>query len=119
MFQQYIKYAKGYLRKDLFQVIYHITFKCNSKCKHCFNWKFLNRQQQELDLKEIDDIARKLPSFSWLMFSGGEPFLRDDIDKIVEIFYQHNDIKHITIPTNGLLTEKIREKVSSIIQNKN
>jgi MoaA/NifB/PqqE/SkfB family radical SAM enzyme len=109
---------KKYFKKDLFQLIYHVTFKCNARCKFCFNWKELNQnEKKELSLEEMNKIARSMPNFDWLLLSGGEPSLRQDIAEIVGIFYKNNGIKHLTLPTNGLLPKRIFEIVRNLLNN--
>lgn len=98
-------------------LIFDVTFKCNSKCITCFNWSMLNRKDEdELLLDEIKKISLQLDHILWLLLSGGEPFLRKDIDEICEIFYIQNNVKRITIPTNGLMPEVIKQKTESILQ---
>ncbi|MCF7907357.1 MAG: hypothetical protein K9L86_00550 [Candidatus Omnitrophica bacterium] len=82
----------------------------------CFYWKRIEnaKAEEELNLNEIEAISR---SFDWIMnlaISGGEPFLRDDLDQICFIFYKNNHLRFMNIPTNGsfpakisLMTEKI------------
>ena len=76
-----------------------ITYGCNSRCTFCNIWKGTPK-------KEIDvSYYKKLPSFETVNLTGGEPFLRNDIDEIIEIFKRKT--KRIVISTNGLLTERI------------
>ncbi len=51
--------------------------------------------------------------------SGGEPFLRKDIDWICHRFVDHNRAKFINIPTNALQTDVIRKSVEGILANPN
>lgn len=103
-----LNYIYKYFKRDLFQVIYHVTFRCNARCSFCFNWKVINKDEQpELSLDELEKISQVMPNFSWLMLSGGEPVLRKDLVKVIGIFYRNNKIKHLTLPTNGLIPDKI------------
>lgn len=52
----------------------------------------------------------------WLAFSGGEIFLRDDIAEITKVFYERNKPAIILFPTNGLLTDVIREKIENVLK---
>ena len=47
--------------------------------------------------------------------SGGEPFLRNDIDQICYTLIKNNSNPSITIPTNGSLPEIIYEKTKKIL----
>lgn len=52
----------------------------------------------------------------WVLFSGGEVYLRRDIADIVKTFYDNNKPAIITLPTNGLLPDVIREKTEEILE---
>ena len=92
-----------------------VTSKCNLRCLHCFNWKSLNKKD-DLALEEIKKLSLQLEDLDSLLISGGEPFLRDDLPKIVEFFYKNNKLNTLTIPTNGFLTEKIHSQIQKILK---
>ncbi len=97
-------------------IIFNVTNKCNSSCSTCFAWKYLNKDiEKELKINEIRKISASLGNIEWLLISGGEPFLREDLDEIVEIFYKKNRVRRVTIPTNSILTKKIHSDVISIL----
>ena len=78
-----------------------ITYRCNSRCTFCNIWKGKNK-------KEIDMLYyKKLPFFETINITGGEPFMRSDINDIIEILKRKT--KRIVISTNGLMTERILE----------
>lgn len=97
-------------------LIFFVTNRCNAKCKICFYWRNLNKAIKELNIEEIDSVSSNLPRFDTLQISGGEPFLRDGLDKICEIFYKNNRVRFINIPTNCLLSEKISVLTEKILQ---
>ncbi len=103
-----ISYAKTYALRRLFQVILHVTFRCNARCSFCFNLDELNqRLDEELTLDEIRRFSASLPRFEWLMISGGEPFLRDDLPEVLSAFAAQNGVKHITVPTNAIAKDRV------------
>ncbi|MFO8009237.1 MAG: radical SAM protein [Dehalococcoidia bacterium] len=110
-----LNYPGKYLRKGLFQTIFHVTYRCNSRCLFCFNREKLNTLDDELDTKEIELISRSMPQFPWLMLSGGEPLLRTDVDSIIKVFISNNNVRHVTLPTNGLLPARIASLCESIL----
>ncbi len=67
----------------------------------CNTWKFPTRHEDELS----PSILTKLPSLDFCNITGGEPFLRDDIQDIVDILIKK--AKRIVISTNGFFTERI------------
>jgi len=69
-----------------------------------------------LSLDEIEKISASMGKLLWLAFSGGEIFLRDDIVEIAKIFYRNNKPAIMLFPTNGLLTNKISERIEEILK---
>ncbi len=57
-----------------------------------------------------------MPSFGTLLLSGGEPTLRSDLPELVRIFRTNNAIRNVSIPTNGLLPERIADIAEQIAQ---
>jgi MoaA/NifB/PqqE/SkfB family radical SAM enzyme len=97
-------------------VIFFVTNRCNAKCKHCFYWKNLNKED-ELRLEEIDEISKKLGMVQVLLLSGGEPVLRDDLFDIISIFIRNNSTKVVSLPTNALLPDKTAKVVERLAAN--
>lgn len=90
-----------------------LTYRCNSRCKTC---NIYSRKSDELSLEEYGKIFRSLSrSPYWITFSGGEPFLRRDIEDICIEAYETCRPKFINIPTNGILSERIEEGVRRIV----
>jgi len=115
--KHYLSSAVNYvLRSRPFDVTVFLTSSCNFRCGHCFYWKKLNNNE-ELSLDEFISVARSMPRLERLQFTGGEPFLRKDIDLIVGEFYKQSRPMYITIPTNGYFTDSIVEKTESIVKN--
>jgi len=85
-------------------LIFFCTSKCNGRCLTCFYQSQLNNDT-DISLEQIRRISKTMPSFRRLMISGGEPFLRKDLDQIIKIFVENNHVRNISIPTNGLLME--------------
>jgi radical SAM protein with 4Fe4S-binding SPASM domain len=77
------------------------TYRCNSKCQMCNTWKFPTEKREEFEPSLLD----KLPRLSFCNVTGGEPFLRDDIEEIVRLLRKR--ARRLVISTNGFLTEKI------------
>src|SRR5579871_3669843 len=97
-------------------VILFITDHCNAKCGTCFYWQSLNHGES-LKPEHIEKISAALGELVWLDLSGGEPFLRKDIDQICHKFVNDNQVRHINIPTNGIQTSVIERSVNGILEN--
>jgi MoaA/NifB/PqqE/SkfB family radical SAM enzyme len=74
----------------------------------------LNQKASLLSLDEIRRIVENCPDLKNVVLSGGEPFLRDDIDQLCRILIKSGN-PVITIPTNGSLPEKMYAKVKEIL----
>jgi radical SAM protein with 4Fe4S-binding SPASM domain len=77
---------------------------------------FSDNSLSELSLDEIERISSSLGRLLWLAFSGGEIFLRNDIVEITKIFYERNRPAIILFPTNGLLTDVIKERIEAVLK---
>jgi MoaA/NifB/PqqE/SkfB family radical SAM enzyme len=100
------------------QLTFFVTRRCNARCPFCFylqNADAAPAAGTELSLDEIERLARSLGSLLWLAFSGGEPFLREDLVEISRLFYAHNRPAIMLYPTNGLLPDLIRERTERIL----
>jgi radical SAM protein with 4Fe4S-binding SPASM domain len=73
-------------------------------------------KEEELSLAEIQKISKSMGNLLWLLFSGGEVYLRRDIADITKTFYDNNKPAIITLPTNGLLPDVIFEKTEEILK---
>lgn len=99
--------------KNAFQVplkiFFDVTNKCNSKCLHCYN-NSGKALPNEIKLKVIEKLAKQMNKLGICQISlaGGEPFTRDDIFKIINLFNVYNI--DVSITTNGLCLTK--EKVN-------
>jgi len=95
-----------FFNRNLRTIIFFVTSRCPLSCKHCFYNSELNQPIKELSLTEIERIANNLKHLEYLQLSGGEPFVRNDIPEIAEIFFKRG-LKKLIIPTNGYLTEQV------------
>jgi MoaA/NifB/PqqE/SkfB family radical SAM enzyme len=103
-------------RKPVHLILF-ITDHCNAKCGTCFYWQSLN-QGESLKLDQVEKISHSMDEMVWLDLSGGEPFLRRDIDKICHQFVDRNRVRHINIPTNAIQTGVIANSVEAILANR-
>ncbi len=95
-----------------FSLVVSVSYRCNSKCRTCDVWR---KPNDDLTLEEWTRVFQKLGrSLTYLTFTGGEPFLRKDLAEMVIAAHDSCRPEYITIPTNGILTERIRESVDQI-----
>ena len=114
----YLKHGKRFLIKkgtSPIYVVFFITENCTAKCVHCLLGE-REKTTDELTLDEIEKISGNMDNILFLLLTGGEPFLRDDLPEIVKIFYKNNSICNLGIPSNGSLTSKIVEYTEKILK---
>jgi radical SAM protein with 4Fe4S-binding SPASM domain len=69
----------------------------------------------DLSLGEIEKITAKIGFLPFLTITGGEPFLRDDLLDICELFYYNCDTRFISIVTNGIRSSAIIATVEELL----
>ena len=96
--------------------IFYPTSRCNLKCSHCFYHDSLNKKFNELTLIEIDKITQTMDPILSLILTGGEPYLRHDLDQIVRIFYENTKVPIISIPSNGWYLKKMEKQITNMME---
>ncbi|NNC91604.1 MAG: GTP 3',8-cyclase MoaA [Acidimicrobiia bacterium] len=96
-----------------------VTDRCNFRCSYCMPKEIFNREYEFLgrDLlltfEEITRVAGLLVDrgVEKIRLTGGEPLLRIDIEKLVEMLAGLGEIE-VTITTNGSLLERKAEALA-------
>ena len=96
--------------------IFFPTSRCNLMCSHCFYHDSLNKKMNELSLEEIDAFTKTMDPLLSLVLTGGEPYLRHDLDQIVRIFYENTKIPMVTIPSNGWYLKKMAAQIRNMMK---
>lgn len=77
------------------------TYRCQMECKMCNIWKYPTDQKKEITANEL----LKLPMVKSTNITGGEPFLREDLEEIIRVMFQKS--KRVVISTSGYHTNMI------------
>ncbi|MEM5782356.1 MAG: radical SAM protein [Candidatus Aenigmatarchaeota archaeon] len=82
-----------------------VTNACNLRCPHCYTNGGL-ALMNELKLPEMKSVIDQLANLKtlYIFFTGGEPFIRRDIEEILK--YTNNKRIGIAISTNGQLISR-------------
>ena len=87
-----------------------VTKRCNLKCTTCYvnSESFIN--EYEMTQEEIKGVFIKLinAGYNYITISGGEPFLRRDIESIILLAKEYFD--GVSVNTNGTLLDEKRVK---------
>lgn len=88
-------------------VVFIITYRCNLRCLHCNLWRdYANYKDMELKFDDIKRLLIDLREFGVqeINYSGGEPLLKENFDKVLYFGYKLN-FKQI-VDTNGTLIDE-------------
>ena len=97
-------------RKVLRYCDINVTSHCNLHCEHCFAVNFEKKGKQPLSIEEYALISKQIQKLGNIMvgFTGGEPVLCRDIEKIIEAFEPKKN--YISLITNGTLLNEDKIK---------
>ena len=93
---------------------FFVTARCNARCGHCFYPPQSGRR--ELDLDEYARIAASLAPVVKLNITGGEPFLRKDVDQICTLLHRGGGTLQTTIATNGTQVDETVRATRAILE---
>lgn len=111
---------------------WHITDRCNLRCRHCYQESFTTEdlpfqalmnilgQYREL-LKEWNIRENHTRARGHINVTGGEPFVRKDFFELLKVFHKNRDEFTYGILTNGTLlsresVERLKELEPSFVQ---
>lgn len=98
---------------------WHITSRCNQRCRHCYQDTY---EGMELDFESLitiidqyKELLSALHRKGHINVTGGEPFLREDFFDLLEVFKNNQGFFSFGILTNGsLLNQKAVEKLKKL-----
>lgn len=93
-------------------IAWELTSACNLNCAHCRASATMERDSKELSTNEAKDFIDEVAELgkSILIFSGGEPLVREDIFELLE--YGTKKGLRVVLATNGtLITPEIAKKL--------
>lgn len=78
-----------------------LTYRCPMGCQMCNIWKNPTNKKEEITIEEIE----KLPKVKFINLTGGEPFIREDLEDIVEICFKKSP--RVVISTSGWFEDRL------------
>ena len=78
-----------------------LTYRCPMRCVMCNIWK--NPTEKKEEIKAVD--LKTLPQLKFINLTGGEPFIREDLEEIVAECYKHTS--RIVISTSGWFEDRV------------
>jgi MoaA/NifB/PqqE/SkfB family radical SAM enzyme len=105
-------YDRTYLPSKPLDVICEITYVCNLECPTCFRWT-AKPDEHELTAEEWKGVLGKLKRWLGpfnLTFTGGEPFLRQDILEIFR-FAADNSIMTTVVSNGSFIDDALARRI--------
>jgi Fe-coproporphyrin III synthase len=96
--------ARTHLTLALPILLYAPTSRCNSRCVSCDWWR--SDGASDMRREEIAALCEELPALGvkLVVFTGGEPLVRDDVFAIADLFRAQGVVLHLL--TSGLALER-------------
>lgn len=113
----YLKFAKNIFFKKKAMPVYLVVFlteRCTARCRHCLLGGRI-KHPDELTLDEYRKFTKTLDPILFLLITGGDVFLRDDLTDIIHAFYKKPGFLNLGIPSNGYLTDRIISATEKIL----
>ncbi len=106
-----------YENKDIVRpvVVWNFTRQCNLRCIHCYASANNQRSADEMNTADGKSFIRDLADFAVpvILFSGGEPVLRQDLFELASIAREHGI--RVALSTNGtLINKEVARKIEKI-----
>lgn len=105
-----------------FKLQWHITERCNFRCKHCYQE---NYDTPEMSLNQMEDILKRYiallnkwkipPFYASLSIAGGEPFLYRNFFPFLAKVYKYR-LTHWSILSNGSLLNQENVKILKLFK---
>ncbi len=91
---------------------YYVTYRCNAKCDFCDIWE---KPSPYVDLRSVERnfIDLKKLGVKVIDFTGGEPLLHQEIDKILMLAKKYGFVT--TLTTNALLYPKWADRIKGLV----
>jgi len=83
-----------------------LTYRCHMRCQMCNIWQNPSDKDKEITADELQVLPR---GFKFINLTGGEPFLRKDLEDIIKVLLPKT--KRIVISTSGWHYERITRLV--------
>ena len=97
-----------------------VTNRCNARCRMCGVWRAEIDASRELTAEEYGRLFSRNRDFFKVLrhvsLTGGEPMLRDDLEKIVRIVHQECPRVSLNINTNGFRTDRVTALALSLLE---
>jgi Fe-coproporphyrin III synthase len=102
-------------RRLPYKVTLVATYHCNFRCEMCSIWK--KESVGEMTPAEVASFFERWSQFSWVHLTGGELFMRRDLDDLVAAIVEHDRALYLlNFPTTGWFGDRTVALVERILR---
>ena len=96
------------------EVLFTLTNRCNLRCIMCNFKKIQANSADELNTEQVTSIITQIADLKieTVVFSGGEPLLRDDLFEIVNFASRHGIANTILLTNGTIIDEEIIKRIN-------
>ena len=111
---------RQYTGPVLMRIGYHVSWRCNLRCKGCFHWSNLYKGNKQGDLVQFKkDLIRLNELFGKIKIIdlvGGEPLLNPHISDFIIVARSIFPETVINVVSNGLLIPKVSKDIFEVMR---
>ena len=99
-------------------LIFFVTSRCNARCDFCLYKDSVQnptRRREELTVEEVRRIAASYGPLHYLALSGGEPFVRRDLEALCQAFIDECGTSVIDIPSNFAYGDVMVDTITPLV----
>ena len=98
-----------------YKVTFVATYHCNFRCEMCNIWQ--KKSVNEMTPDEVGLFFERWPQFRWVHLTGGELFMRRDLDQLVAAIQKNcKSLFLLNFPTTGWFGDKTVSLVENTLQ---
>ncbi|NQT91270.1 MAG: glycosyltransferase [Lentisphaerae bacterium] len=91
------------------------TARCNMRCAHCFIDWTATPPQEDIALSDVFKIVTSLQKRTSIFVTGGEPFLRKDLGKLLKVLLASPKVPGISLASNGYSPDTLRDTLEELL----
>lgn len=110
-------YSQTYFQRHFpIYLVHFVTARCPYRCPTCFYWSKTDQPsiQKELSAAEIARVANHIPYVWQVSLTGGEPFVRSDLDQIIVAYFSRAYALHVSVHTTGCFPRRIIPQIRTV-----
>ena len=100
-----------YAENDLGYIEFDATRKCNLNCRGCLRYSNITRDNEGYHLdalqRDLQQLKKIFNNIAFIKILGGEPLLRVDLHKFLELIFKYFPDTQVDILSNGILASKM------------